>query len=102
MNLLLLLFLFADRPYHKVSIAGISKTLFTHVEVTGKVTLVKKEADGDVHIRLSDGQTFIVAECVPELPCKPPRKGATITVRGVSRFDKEHGWWEVHPVEQIQ
>lgn len=99
------------RSWHKVPLKELAggKYKLTHVETSGLVTLVKKEADGDTHIRLSDcdrfeacdGVPWIVAECIPELPCKAPKVGETITVRGISRFDGQHGWAEVHPVEQL-
>jgi hypothetical protein len=101
--IVLLLFLFSVRPYHKVTIAQMATTAYTHVEVTGKVTLVRTEDDGDTHIRLTDGKNFVVAECIPVLRCpRVPKVGETITVRGISRFDKEHGWYEIHPVETLK
>jgi hypothetical protein len=75
----------------------------THVAVSGRVAYVVSEADGDVHIKLvSASGRFIVAECIPALPCARPKSGQTITVYGISRQDSEHGWWEVHPVERWQ
>lgn len=73
----------------------------THVKVTGRVRLVRHEDDGDLHIKLTGVKNFIVAECIPALPCQEPSLGAQVTVFGISRFDGEHKWWEVHPVEQI-
>lgn len=77
----------------------------THVAVTGVVAphFPVVEADGDVHIRLlslNGTGRFIVAECIPKLPCAKPHAGDTITVQGISRPDPEHNWWEVHPVEE--
>jgi hypothetical protein len=91
----------SSRQYFPVSIADMAagKNFITHVQVTGNVILVKHEKDGDLHIRLSDGKRFIVAECIPKLPCTEPKVGQTITVYGISRFDKKHKWYEVHPVE---
>ncbi len=75
----------------------------THVAVTGKVAYVRAETDGDVHIKLvSPSGRFIIAECIPKLPCVLPIAGWTITVYGITRHDPEHGWWEVHPVERWQ
>lgn len=73
----------------------------THIAVTGRVLAVRREADGDVHINLgSPAGRFVVAECIPALPCATlPKVGATITVKGISRRDPEHGWYEVHPLE---
>jgi hypothetical protein len=91
------------RPYFPVTIAQMAagKNFHTHVRVTGTVTEVASEPDGDTHIRLSDGQAFIVAECIPELPCRRPVLGQMVTVEGISRFDGEHKWYEVHPVEKL-
>ena len=74
----------------------------THVRVVGRVLLVKYEKDGDLHIKLGDGKYFIVAECIPKLPCKPPIVGGRVTVEGIARFDGEHKWFEVHPVENLE
>lgn len=73
----------------------------THVAVSGTVTLLATEDDGDVHLRVaSPSGAFIVAECIPALPCPRPKLGQAITVYGISRRDPEHGWYEVHPVER--
>lgn len=87
------------RTFHKVALAQLSKTQWTHVEVCGLVTLVKMEADGDLHVRLDDGGAFIVAETVPYHRLASPRLAQRICVRGISREDKTHHWYEVHPVE---
>lgn len=80
---------------------AIGHRLHTHVAVTGKVAYRRAEDDGDLHIRLtSPAGRFIIAECIPELPCARPDTGRVITVYGISRPDPEHGWWEVHPVER--
>jgi hypothetical protein len=96
----------AGRYYWPTSVEHLARgtVKHTHVQVKGRVTYTAKEADGDLHIRLSGlhTDTFVVAECIPKLPCPRPAKGTTITVLGISRFDAEHGWWEVHPVEAIK
>jgi hypothetical protein len=87
----------------------------THVRVTGRVTLVRPEADGDLHIRLSDAHDhFIVAEITNDSPLntaaersrlrQAERDGRSITVCGIRRFDDDHGhgWWEVHPIERLE
>jgi hypothetical protein len=96
--------LLAVRTYYPVSIADLAagRNSHTHIRVTGKVVLVKHEADGDLHIRLSDGKHFIVAECIPKLPCAEPKVGRAITVEGIYRRDVKHGnWAECHPVERL-
>ena len=98
--------LLAAVVYHVVAIADFpTDPGHTHVETTGRVTLLKKEADGDWHLRLDDGAGhFVVAEIVPNFPVRRPRVGQCVTVRGLRRFDDEspgHHWWEVHPVWQL-
>jgi len=78
----------------------------THVEVRGIVAYTVAETDGDTHIKLlsiypDTLNRFIIAECIPKLPCRHPKSGDTITVRGISRYDPEHRWYEVHPVEEL-
>lgn len=99
----------AQRGYWPVPLDSfaLGKKLHTHIEITGVVApnFPKREDDGDIHIKilspLGTGR-FIVAECIPKMPCVLlPRAGQTVTVRGVSRLDPEHGWREVHPVESL-
>lgn len=80
---------------------GLSK--HTHVAVRGRVLRAYLEADGDRHIWLRDSVAVdsLVAECIPKLPCLVPAAGQMVTVRGISRRDPEHGWYEVHPVEEL-
>lgn len=93
------------RPYHVTSITTMAagKYAWTHVEVRGTVVYVKAEPDGDTHIKLVDpwnaSGPFVICECTPKEPCAKPRVGADIIVRGISRKDPEHLWYEVHPVE---
>jgi len=99
---LLVLLQGTGRMYWPVSVAALASgsVKHTHVAVSGTVTLVHREVDGDLHFRLSTGTVFIVAECIPSLPCRVPQVGEQVTVRGIARHDGEHGWWEVHPVEE--
>ena len=91
------------RQYFKVAIADMPANHYTHVEITGNVKSVKSERDGDTHIQDSDGADFIIAECIPKLPCSViPDVGQAVTIRGISRYDRENRWYEVHPVEEIE
>ena len=104
------------RPYHVETIASMPTCRHTHVAVTGRVILVRQEADGDWHLRLSDnGKRFIVAEIIPTLqPIKGheldafaialPKLNECVEVRGIRRVDTEsgHGWTEIHPVEFLK
>jgi hypothetical protein len=99
--LLLVLFAAEDRTFHPVPLAQLAQTKWTHVRVCGTVTLSKHEADGDIHVRLSEGRAFVVAEIVPYHPLTRPKLGQRICVEGISRIDKTHGSWaEIHPVER--
>jgi len=107
----LALALLAQRAYWPVPLdsLAIGHTVHTHVAVRGVVTLVGHEDDQDLHVRLTaPSGRFIVAECIPELPCKLPNGlpwipalGDTVTVYGISRYDPEHKWYEVHIVEGV-
>lgn len=77
------------------------------VQIDGYVIYTRTEKDGDLHIRLCDTldargmdrRHCIVCEIIPTLPVPRPPIHAHIRVKGISRFDPEHGWREVHPVE---
>jgi hypothetical protein len=44
----------------------------------------------------------MVAETVPYLPCARITKLPYLTtLSGIVRFDAEHNWYELHPVEKI-
>jgi hypothetical protein len=90
-----------SRTYHGVTVAQLRETKWTHVSVCGKVTLAKKEDDGDAHIRIEAGGAFAVAEIVPYHPLPMPKVGQWVRVAGISRYDKTHAWPEVHPVEAV-
>lgn len=124
---LLLLMLAAEegRTYHPISITELAaenpavwKRAHTHVEVEGFVTYFKREADGDMHVRLCDSakvagmnrQRCLVAEAIPALPLLGSggplliRRGQHLRVRGIYRFDAErnHNWAEIHPIEEAE
>ena len=91
------------RHYFKVAIVDMPANHYTHVEITGMVKSVQPQKDGDTHVRVFDGADFVIAECIPKLPCSViPDVGQTVTIRGVSRYDRENHWYEVHPVEEIE
>jgi hypothetical protein len=103
--LLALLLLAGDpeRRFHNETIDSLHASRHTHVRITGVVTLVRNEADGDLHFRVSDGHGhFVVCEVVPYHRLPAPQKGQAVVVEGIHRYDAEagHGWDEVHPVER--
>lgn len=91
----------------------------THVTLTGTVASVKKEADGDYHVTVCASpasKVCVVVEIIPLLgadrivaPLKRVarskavvRKGDSIEVTGISRWDAAHRWMEVHPATSIK
>lgn len=95
------------RIYHAVPLEKLARgTSWTHVETDGFVGLVRMEPDGDLHVKLCDTlprcERFVVAECIPQLPCVKPRKGDFVRVRGIYRKDGRHKWSEVHPIEVLE
>ncbi len=70
----------------------------THATVVGDVTQVTRELDGDIHLRIESGGSFLVAEIIPEFPLAPPHVGQRITAWGIVRHDGIHNWWELHPL----
>ena len=66
--------------------------------IIGVVKEVRKEADGDIHIQLTDNGKLVVCEIIPELKLEPPAKGDKVRVWGIVREDLWHGWFELHPV----
>lgn len=107
MLLAILLLLTQSRTYWNVPLdtLAIGHPKHTHVAVSGTVAYVRIEDDGDIHIKLINPLTgrFVIAECIPALPCSfRPKAGQRIKVKGISRADPEHLWFEVHPVELIE
>lgn len=88
-----------DRTFHRVPLERVKDSRWTHIESCGVVTLVKHEADGDAHIRLDAGGAFLVVEIVPYHHLPLPKVKQTIVARGISRLDRTHGWYELHPLE---
>jgi len=95
-----------------LAVPAAAQRTYWPVAVRGVVTYVGHEDDQDMHVRLisvTGSQYFVIAECIPLLPCRTsiglpwlPKVGDTVTVYGISRRDPEHGnWAEIHPVEAI-
>lgn len=77
--------------------------------ITGYVINHSDEPDGDYHFNIAATDLgsidrnraiddFVVCEIIPELPIDPPPLHSYVTVRGIARWDIEHGWPELHPV----
>ncbi len=97
MIVVLMLMLLQDGA-HTVPMSALATTRWTHVCVTGPVVYVRTQRDHDIHVTLDDGVTKIVLEIIAALPLPRPKKGTVIRACGISRFDRYHGWPEIHPV----
>lgn len=86
--------------YPATNVAAIASGAYkaTHAAVVGDITQVTRELDGDIHLRVEAGGSFLVAEIIPEFPLAPPHVGQRITAWGVVRHDGLHNWWELHPL----
>ncbi len=89
-----------DKGYPTVPLAKIASGTWVRprAKITGTVAFIRKEDDGDVHIRLTSGKDRVILEIIPELPVSVPKIGDTITAWGVVRWDGEHRWAELHPL----
>jgi hypothetical protein len=89
-----------------------SDKMSAHAAVSGFVTHVSKENDGDTDILICENPKIegmdrghcIVAKCIAKIPCDSPQVGRPITVKGITRYEAKVGthWWEIHPVEEIE
>ena len=52
--------------------------------------MTSTELDGDIHLRIEAGGSFVVAEIIPEFPLAPPHVGQRITAWGIVRHDGLH------------
>jgi undecaprenyl-diphosphatase len=87
-----------DYPGAALSTIAAGRYTASHATVTGDVTQVTQELDGDFHIRIEAGGSFIVAEIIPEFSLDPPHIAQRITAWGIVRHDGLHNWWELHPL----
>lgn len=76
-----------------------------HAVVEGVVEKVINEQDGDTHLWVTlDGSKFQLAcEIAPQdrgVALVAP--GAHVRVYGIFRYDLQHGWWELHPVDFLE
>jgi hypothetical protein len=68
--------------------------------LTGRVARVRSRAGGGWRIRLADtGGALAIGEIRATNPLPVPRVGAMIVLRGALRYDEEHRWYAVDPVE---
>ena len=91
--------LYPSVPFEKITSGQWGRP---RAKITGTVTLVKSEEDGDIHFRVENGGEFIICEITPPLPLPRPKVGQKVTVWGIVRYDGQHKWHEIHPVEGWQ
>lgn len=72
----------------------------THVCIEGQVIYRRAEDDGDIHFKIADAAgNVLTCEIDPQHPLPEPAYQQHVRVYGVTRFDMDHGWWEIHPVD---
>lgn len=79
-------------------------------EVSGRVTYVTKESDGDFHVGIkpdnpdvltTNNKGVLVAEIVPAFPMPALHAGDYVAIAGPVVMDLSYGWIEVHPVRKV-
>jgi hypothetical protein len=72
----------------------------TRVTVVGRVVRVRLRRDGGWRVRLADtGGALGAAEIRSTHPLPLPSRGTRILIRGRIRYDADHGWYVVDPVD---
>jgi hypothetical protein len=72
----------------------------TYVTVVGRVVRIRTRWGGGWRLRLADtGGALAAAEIRLSHPLPLPPVGARIIIRGSLRYDDEHRWYVVDPVE---
>jgi hypothetical protein len=73
----------------------------TRAIVSGRVVRVRARRNGGWRIRLADtGGALAAGEIRMSNPLPLPPVGACILLCGAIRYDREHGWYAIDPVEQ--
>lgn len=87
--------------YPTTTIGTLNNNMFwkPRAAVVGTVIDELRASDGDWHINVQDEHgDILVVEMIPEYPLSLPNIGSKIKIWGITRFDLEHRWWELHPV----
>jgi hypothetical protein len=72
----------------------------TRVTVIGRVVRVRCRRDGGWRVRLAEtGGALAAAEIRPPQTLPLPRRGTRILLRGRIRYNHDHGWYAVDPVD---
>jgi len=75
-----------------------------HAVIEGVVNKVISETDGDHHlwVQLDNSKMQLACEIAPQNPLPVPNAGDHVRVYGIWRYDFQHGWWEIHPVDFLE
>lgn len=87
--------------YPLTTISSLNNGLFwgPRAAVEGTITDTIKAWDGDLHVNIEDAKgNMLVMEIIPEYPLPVPKVGEKVRAWGITRYDLEHRWWELHPV----
>jgi hypothetical protein len=70
------------------------------VTVFGRVVRVRTRGDGGWRVRLADtGGALAAAEIWPSNPLPLPPRGARILICGRIRYNPDHAWYAIDPVD---
>ena len=70
------------------------------VVVVGRVVRVRARSGGGWRVRLADtGGALAAAEIRPSNPLPLPRRGTRILLRGRLRYNVDHAWYAIDPVD---
>jgi hypothetical protein len=70
------------------------------VIVVGRVVRVRARGDGGWRVRLADtGGALAAAEIRPSNLLPLPRRGTRILLRGRLRYNVDHAWYAIDPVD---
>lgn len=75
-----------------------------HAVIEGVVEKALNEGDGDHHlwVTMDGGKALLACEITPQNPLPVPKVGEHVRIYGIFRYDFQHGWWEIHPVDFIE
>ena len=96
----------SEDSYRRLDISGLPADgcvyVPTHATVEGIVASTRRQADGDIHVKLCTLErgrgACLTLELVPQIPMARPRARQRIEASGIMRWDALHKWWEMHPV----
>ncbi|GEM_PF-2384434 len=91
----------SNDPYPLISVGKLESNIYREprAAIIGIAETIVKASDGDYHVNIRDDQgRALVTEIAPDHPLPLPKIGQKIRIWGVTRYDLDHRWWEIHPV----